>query len=242
MKNRLLFILILLLLLVLTGCRAKAADENDIQKSGAKEMYKVDYCGNKDWYTNAKNSYREGEEVTLYYEMIATDTNYSFLLDGESINYGYDSSKGFVISFIMPAHDVKLECISINTMTAYAPEAAFLRLSIDGIEIPVIWENNESVSALSQLVSGEGESLKVAMHMYGGFEQVGSLGQTIASSDEQITTSPGDIVLYSSDQIVVFYGSNSWAYTRLGRLDYPADKLSELLGNGDVTLSLSIAD
>jgi hypothetical protein len=53
--------------------------------------------------------------------------------------------------------------------------------------------------------------------MYGGFEQVGSIGQSIARDDEQITTSSGDIALYSGDQIVIFYGSNTWAYTSLER-------------------------
>ncbi|MBP3277822.1 MAG: hypothetical protein J6M44_02575, partial [Butyrivibrio sp.] len=52
------------------------------------------------------------------------------------------------------------------------------------------------------------------------------------------TTEPGDIVLYSGNQIVVFYGSNSWAYTRLGHVDLSEDELTQILGNGDVTLVL----
>lgn len=78
------------------------------------------------------------------------------------------------------------------------------------------------------------------MSMYGGFEQVGPIGQSIARDDEQISTVPGDIVLYSGDQIVVFYGSNSWAYTRLGKINMSEDELTELLGNGDVTITLSV--
>lgn len=72
--------------------------------------YKVDYCGEKDCYSNAKDSYMAGTKVVLYYEAMATDTEYSFYLDGESINFDYDNDKGCIISFTMPEHDVKLEC------------------------------------------------------------------------------------------------------------------------------------
>ena len=80
------------------------------------EKYQVDYCGAKDLYSNAKDAYRAGTAVTLYFEMIATDTDYSFLLDGESVPYTYHEKKGFVISFTMPDHDVTLECCSVNSM------------------------------------------------------------------------------------------------------------------------------
>ena len=72
--------------------------------------------------------------------------------------------------------------------------------------------------------------------MYGGFEQVGSLGNSITRNDERITTDFGDIVLYSGNQIVIFYGSNSWEYTRLGHVDMTKEELTELLGNGDVKI------
>ena len=83
-----------------------------------KDYYKVDYCGKKACYTDARDSYKAGKTVTLYYEMIATDTDYSFYLDGEYLNFGYDEGKGFVIKFVMPEHDVKLECKSVNSMLA----------------------------------------------------------------------------------------------------------------------------
>ena len=78
----------------------------------------------------------------------------------------------------------------------------------------------------------------VNMSMYGGFEQVGPLGQSISRDDKQITTEFGDIVLYSGNQIVVFYGSNSWAYTKLGHIDLSEEELTQLLGNGDVVLEI----
>ena len=92
-----------------------------------------------------------------------------------------------------------------------------LKLFINDEEIPVTWEENESVKALNNLA--ESSPIIIDMSMYGGFEQVGSIGQSIPRNDKQMTTSAGDIVLYSGNQLVVFYGSNSWAYTKLGHID-----------------------
>ena len=108
-------------------------------------------------------------------------------------------------------------------------------LKINGEEYPVEWEDNESVAALKELCP-----LTVEMSMYGGFEQVGSLGSSLPRSDEQTTTDYGDIVLYSGDQIVVFYGSNTWAYTRLGHILADQDIMEEALANGDVTIELEL--
>ena len=114
-----------------------------------------------------------------------------------------------------------------------------LKMKINGQELTVIWEDNESVDALLTLASNS--PVTVEMSLYGGFEQVGSLGTSLPRNDVQTTTQAGDIVLYSGNQIVVFYGSNSWAYTRLGHItDKTAEELAELLGNGNVTLTISV--
>ncbi len=116
--------------------------------------------------------------------------------------------------------------------------AKTMHLYINETEIAVSWENNESVEALTKLA--QSAPITVQMSMYGGFEQVGSLGSRLPSSDTQMTTSAGDIVLYSASQIVIFYGPNSWAYTRLGKAaDKSASEMRELLGNGDVTVMIS---
>lgn len=116
-----------------------------------------------------------------------------------------------------------------------------LRLFINGNEASVEWENNDSVNALAELVSSE--PLTIQMSGYGGFEQVGSLGAKLPRDDAQITTGAGDIVLYSGDQIVIFYGSNTWAYTKLGRITDRTDaEIADLLSNGDVTITISNAE
>ena len=112
-----------------------------------------------------------------------------------------------------------------------------LSLTINGQNVSVQWEDNESVEVLKDLVKNN--HLTIQMSMYGGFEQVGSLGTSLPRSDRQTTTTAGDIVLYSGNQIVIFYGSNAWAYTRLGHItDNNATKMTELLGNGNVTIEI----
>ena len=113
-----------------------------------------------------------------------------------------------------------------------------MKLLIGEQEVPVHWEANESIEALKELV-GDGP-LSISLSMYGGFEQVGSFGTDLPRNDKQTTTSAGDIVLYSGNQIVLFYGSNSWSYTRLGHVDLTAAEMSELLSHGDVNITLSV--
>lgn len=114
-----------------------------------------------------------------------------------------------------------------------------LRMRIGTTSVDVQWEENETVKALEGLC--ESGPLTIQMSMYGGFEQVGSIGQDLPSADGQMTTQAGDVVLYSANQIVVFYGSNSWAYTRLGHIvDKSDQELAELLGSGDVSITINV--
>ena len=80
----------------------------------------------------------------------------------------------------------------------------------------------------------------IEMSMYGGFEQVGAIGQKLPATDSQITTQAGDVVLYAGDKLVVFYGSNSWAYTKLGKIDKIAREMKDLLGDHDVTIEILV--
>ena len=113
-----------------------------------------------------------------------------------------------------------------------------LTLKINETPVPVIWEENPSTDALRELVRET--PLTVSMSPYGGFEQVGSLGTSLPRSDVRTTTRAGDIVLYSGSNIVMFHGSNTWAYTRLGRLDLPAQEVHDLLGGSGVTVTLTL--
>ena len=124
-----------------------------------------------------------------------------------------------------------------NTV-AEEEQKTMLQMKIGETKVSVSWEDNDSVAALKELCKDA--PLTIQMSMYGGFEQVGSIGTRLPSNDAQTTTSAGDIVLYSSNQVVVFYGSNSWAYTRLGHItDQDAAGMASLLSNGNVTITIS---
>lgn len=113
-----------------------------------------------------------------------------------------------------------------------------ITMKINDEEVEVIWEDNESAEALAELVSEA--PLTIDMSMYGGFEQVGAIGTDLPSSDINTTTKPGDIVLYTGNNVVVFYGSNSWSYTRLGHIENKSEEeLKELLGKNNVRITLS---
>lgn len=126
-----------------------------------------------------------------------------------------------------------------KTITEEKDETANMELTlkIDDIEVAVIWTNNDSVKALKNLAK---DGLTINMSKYGGFEQVGSIGSTLPSADTRITTNPGDIVLYSSNQIVIFFGSNTWSYTKLGHINLSKSELTDLIGDEDVVITLNL--
>ena len=133
-----------------------------------------------------------------------------------------------------------LLCMGIGMAeTSEGREAEALKMWIGETAVSVAWEDNDAVRALRELVAEQ--PLTIEMSMYGGFEQVGSIGTDLPRNDTQTTTQAGDIVLYAGDQMVVFYGSNSWAYTRLGRVtDKTAGEMAELLSHGDVTITVGM--
>ena len=116
-------------------------------------------------------------------------------------------------------------------------ETMKLTLKIDDMEVDVIWSDNDSVRALKNLAK---DGLTINMSKYGGFEQVGSIGSTLPSADTRITTNPGDIVLYSSNQIVIFYDSNTWSYTKLAHINLSKSELTDLLGDEDVVITIDL--
>ncbi|HJA30225.1 MAG TPA: hypothetical protein H9956_01025 [Candidatus Eisenbergiella pullicola] len=98
-------------------------------------------------------------------------------------------------------------------------------------------ENNAAVDALVEMM--EAGPVVIEMSDYSGFEKVGSLGTSLPTSDSRITTQAGDIVLYNANQIAIFYGSNSWSYTRIGKID-DLSGWAEALGSGDVAVTFSL--
>ena len=98
-------------------------------------------------------------------------------------------------------------------------------------------ENNTAVDSFVRMM--QTAPVVIQMNDYSGFEKVGSIGTSLPASNSQTTTQSGGIVLYNGNQIVIFYGSNSWSYTRLGKID-DLSGWTEALGSGDVTVTFSL--
>ena len=112
-------------------------------------------------------------------------------------------------------------------------------LKVGGDTMTATLTDNEATRELMKLL--EQDDITIRMSDYGGFEKVGALPQSLSTSNTQITTAPGDIMLYQGNQMVIFYGSNSWSYTRLGKIDGATESnLRQFLGNGDIVLTLSL--
>lgn len=112
-------------------------------------------------------------------------------------------------------------------------------LSAGNETFAVALEDNDAANALMKLL--QNGSVTISLNDYGGFEKVGALGTDLPADDAYTTTQAGDIVLYQGNQIVMFYGSNSWSYTKLGRID-DLTGWEEALGSGDVTVTLSMEE
>ena len=150
---------------------------------------------------------------------------------GNQVNLGVIACPLAEIAALNGSYDVLIELDE-------SEEKAVMQMKINDTPVAVAWEDNESVAALQELAQS---GLRIEMSMYGGFEQVGSIGRRLPSDDVKTSTSSGDIVLYSGNQLVVFYGSNSWAYTRLGHItDRTPEQMRELLGNGGVSVALAM--
>ncbi|MDR3056007.1 MAG: hypothetical protein LBU53_11530 [Zoogloeaceae bacterium] len=129
---------------------------------------------------------------------------------------------------------------SLELETSITAKSPKLKVTVGGKSLAATLADNSSAAALIALLTDE--SLTISMSDYGGFEKVGSLGKNLPTNNERITTTAGDLVLYQGNQLVIFYGGNSWSYTRLGRIEgATADELKSFLGNGDVTVTLSVA-
>lgn len=101
-------------------------------------------------------------------------------------------------------------------------------------------ENNDAVDELIELL--EAGEISMSASNYGGFEKVCSIGQSISRNDEQITTEPGDIMLYNGNQLVIFYDSNSWSYTPIGHIDASAEELEEFLSGNEDEVIIRLAE
>ena len=247
MKARIAIIFLIIVLMALTGCAGSSdavSGYTQITQEEAQEMMQLD-----DMHViidvRTQEEFNSGHipgAICIPNETIGTDSpeelpdkDQVLLIYCRSGNRSKDASQKLADMGYTNVYEFG----GINTWTGEIitdQTESDLKLKIGNTEVPVSWEKNTSVSELKSLV--EHEPVTIQMSMYSDFEQVGPIGQSITSDNRQITAKAGDIVLYSGDQIVIFYGSNSWDYTMLGHVDLTEDEMTELLGNGDVKITL----
>lgn len=153
------------------------------------------------------------------------------------------SDTGSAVSQTIPAEQ------SEQTSTAAEPPAPareseresekMLKIMIGSDELTAELADNSSAEALRKLL--EKGAITIEMSDYGGMEKVGELPQSLPRNDEQINTQPGDLILYLGKSITIYYDTNSWSLTRLGKItNVSAEELRRILGKGDVTAVLSL--
>lgn len=100
----------------------------------------------------------------------------------------------------------------------------------------------DNAAAKSLAVKLQQGPLSLTLNSSGGFEIWGALGFSLPTSNEQITAQPGDVVLYNGSNICLFYGSNSWSYTRLGHISGLSEsELKSFLKAGERNISVTLS-
>lgn len=123
-------------------------------------------------------------------------------------------------------------------LSSYAQKSLYITVG-DRSETITLTDNDATRRLVEALANGP---MTISMNDYGGFEKVGALPMSLPSSDTRITTEPGDVILYQGRNLVIFYGSNTWSYTRLGKINsLTATEIRAFLGNGEIEITLSLS-
>ena len=170
-------------------------------------------------------------------EFIENNTTKSYVEQNE-ITFN-DMSKKDMVTKVQQENNLVQNIIQQGEIEEEKRKVETIKIRVNGSELIIKLENNSSVNALvEKLKSG---NITINAHEYGEFEKVGNLGFSLPTNDTQIKTTSGDLMLYQGNQITLFYGSNSWNYTRLGKIVGTSEKeLKNILEKGYVILVLSI--
>lgn len=146
---------------------------------------------------------------------------------------------GEIMSYKKIGLIIILSLVTCSAVNGEDTSQDLIKIKINDEVFDVKLENNSAVDELVKTLTKS--NVTVNATDYGNFEKVGDLGFTLPTSDENINTHPGDLVLYQGNQISLFYDSHSWSYTKIGQIEnIDSNQLKEVLGSGNVTLVLSL--
>ncbi len=119
-------------------------------------------------------------------------------------------------------------------------EVTVMYIIVNSIRLEVELEENSSVTALIEILKQN--DITYTADDYGNFEKVGSIDYSLPTNDERITTQPGDVILYQGNNICLYYGTNTWSFTRIGKINgYSQEELKSILGAGDGSVQITIS-
>ena len=119
-------------------------------------------------------------------------------------------------------------------------ESVKIQITVGDVALIATPEDNSSAEAFLALL--QEQPITVPMSDYAGMEKVGQLGTNLPRNDTQISVDAGDVILYQGNQITIYYGTNSWSFTKLAVIEGATkESLLEALGTGDVEVTFSLA-
>ena len=128
------------------------------------------------------------------------------------------------------------------SLTAFSAVLEMNRFYIHVNGKVLVCECTDNTSSKALLEKLKISDVEIDMSDYGSFEKVGDLGFTLPQNNEAIITAPGDVILYQGRMITIYYSENTWNFTYLARIpDVTKQSLLEILGQGDVTVTFSMA-
>ena len=224
-----------------TDCRADREQKDDSARPAISNMptgldrYDTIYIGYPIWhgqapkimYTFAENASLSGKKIipfcTSHSSGVGTSAENLKKADGgantwtSGRRFSKDTGMEDVVEWLLEAGTVRI------------------KITVGEEEKTAVLEHNTSAAAFYGLLD-----LSVNMEDYGGFEKVGPLGTKIEQNDSQITTVPGDIILYQGDKVTVYYAENTYQFTKLGHIEgATGENMKAFLGEGAPKVSFA---
>ena len=231
------FYTVLYLAIILSCMAACGKNDTQAQTPGRQaELSTIESSSQSDSLSNSKNA--DESSVAMDSTKTADETMSENTIVDESENVAKPMEDANEAESVQETERNEMDTAETDIQNNMEEnKVANMNVQVGDVVFSATLEENEAVSALVEMMRES--PVVIQMSDYSGFEKVGPLGTSLPASNSQTTTQAGDIVLYNGNQIVIFYGSNSWSYTRLGHID-DLTGWEDALGSGDVTVIFSL--